>query len=186
VDNDFEDMFLNFKLHDDLQKFTGVDVSGIYGSELRGEDRIELATWDRPAMGLTGSPYTCFQGAVRGERVTLGDRTDRENPFHWEGVVFNVPGSWDYDPSRPRIYKVRWDGRIADELVIYIDDVLAVSFTHAEVWRASSRVAKTCCWLGLQDAARKRREPSMEPGAWAGTVMWATLVDVKKMVTQER
>jgi hypothetical protein len=26
----------------------------------------------------------------------------------------------------------------------------------------------------------------VEPGAWAGTVMWATSVDVKKMVTQER
>jgi hypothetical protein len=35
VDNDFEDMFLNFKLHDDLQKFTGVDVSGIYKSEVK-------------------------------------------------------------------------------------------------------------------------------------------------------
>jgi hypothetical protein len=38
--------------------------------------------------------------------------------------------------------------------------------------------------VGLaQEAARKRREPSYEPGAWAGK---ALEVDVKKMVTQER
>jgi hypothetical protein len=86
-------------------------------------------------MGLTGSPYTCFQGAVRGKSFTLGDRKDRENPFHWERVVLtNVPGLWDYDPSRPRVYKVRWDRRIAGDLVIYIDDVRAVSFTHAAAW----------------------------------------------------
>jgi hypothetical protein len=65
--------------------------------------------------------------------------------------------------------------------------VRVVTNSLIDAWKASSQVAKTCAWLGLQDAARKRREPSKEPGAWAGTVMlWATEVDVKKMVTQER
>jgi hypothetical protein len=108
----------------------------------------------------------------------LGDRGDRENVFHREGVVVNLPGTWDYDPTRPRLYKIRWDGNIAGDLVIYIDDVRVVANALIEAWKASSRVAK--------DAARKRREPSKEPGAWAGTVMWATDLEVRKMVTQER
>jgi hypothetical protein len=61
-----------------------------------------------------------------------------------------------------------------------------VANARKEAWRASSKAAKTCSWLGLQDAVRKRREPSLEPGAWAGTVILASDGEVKKMVTQER
>jgi hypothetical protein len=186
ADNDFEDMFLNFKLHEELQEYTGVDVTELYKDEKKGDDRIRYVKWDRLAMGFTASPYTCFQGACRGKRVTLGDRGDESTVFHWERVVVNLPGTWDYDPTWPRLCKIRCDGNIAGDLVIYIDDVRVVTNSLIEAWKASSRVAKTCAWLGLQDAARKRREPSKEPGAWAGTVMWATEVDVKTMVTQER
>jgi len=47
-------------------------------------------------------------------------------------------------------------------------------------------MAKTCAWLGLQDAARKRREPSVHPGAWAGSVVHVEVDAVYKLVTQER
>jgi hypothetical protein len=186
ADNDFEDMFLNFVLNEELQAYTGVVVSGLFGDEECGGARWHYVTWDRPAMGLTGSPYTCFQGAFRAKRVVLGDRANARNPFRWNSVMSNLPGTWNYDPSMPKLYKQRIDGTLAGDLVIYIDDVRAISDSHEEAWRASSQVAKTCSWLGLQDAARKRRGPSTEPGAWAGTVMWGTEVDVKKMVTQER
>jgi hypothetical protein len=187
ADNDFKDMFLNFVLNDELQEYTGVDVSGIFREKGKEDDRWHYVTWDRPAMGLLGSPpYTCFQGACRAKRVMLGDRKSEENPFCWDTVVMNLPGAWEYDPTMPKLYKRKLDGSIAGDLMIYIDDVHVVSDSHDETWNASSRVAKTCSWLGLQDAARKRREPSTEPGAWAGTVMWGTEVDVKNMVTQER
>jgi hypothetical protein len=71
-------------------------------------------------------------------------------------------------------------------LVVYIDDLRTVANSQKEALKSSSKVAKTCSWLGLQDAAQKRREASLEPGAWAETVIWASQVDVKKMVTQER
>jgi hypothetical protein len=57
ANNDYEDMFLNFILHEGLQDYTGVDVSGLFADEDSEEDRIEYTKWDRPAMGLTGSPY---------------------------------------------------------------------------------------------------------------------------------
>jgi len=47
-------------------------------------------------------------------------------------------------------------------------------------------MAKTCAWLGLQDAARKRREPSVHPGAWAESVVHMEDYAVYKLVTQER
>jgi hypothetical protein len=110
----------------------------------------------------------------------LGDRQSVANPFRWDTVACNLPGTWEYNPAVPKLFKQRVDGSIAGDLVIYIDDVRVVSDSNDEAWKASSRVAKTCSWLGLQDAARKRREPSTEPGAWAGTVMWGTTIDVEK------
>jgi hypothetical protein len=101
-------------------------------------------------------------------------------------VITNLPGTISYDPTMPKVYKLRFDGVVASDIVIYIDDVRSVANSRTEAWKASSKAAKTCSWLGLQDAARKRREASAEPGAWAGTVIWVTQVDVKKMVTQER
>lgn len=46
-------------------------------------------------------------------------------------------------------------------------------------------VGKICIHLGLQDAARKRHEPSQEPGAWAGAVVTTKNGQVEKSVTQD-
>jgi hypothetical protein len=126
ADNDYEDMFLNCILHEGLQDYTGVDVSGLFADEDFEEDCIEYTKWDRPAMGLTGStgsPYTCVQGSSRGKRAALGKREDRDNVFHWEDPVVNLPGTFGYDATQPKFYKQRFDGLIAADLVIYIDDV---------------------------------------------------------------
>jgi hypothetical protein len=37
-------------------------------------------------------------------------------------VVLNFPGDVDYDPTQPRNFKITRDGRMAADLVIYIDD----------------------------------------------------------------
>ena len=54
------------------------------------------------------------------------------------------------------------------------------------VWKASSRMAKVLCWLGLQDATRKRRRSTQRPGAWSGAVVSLDNGKVTKAVTQER
>jgi hypothetical protein len=136
-------------------------------------------------MGLKPSPYWSVQGSGRAKRMMLGDPKDRANPFHWEKVVLNSPGSEDYDPSMPWFYKVRADGRRAVELFTYVDDVRITAPDSELAWLASSWVAKICSWLGLQDAARKRREPSQEPGAWAGAVV-STRGEACKSVSQDR
>jgi hypothetical protein len=85
-DNDFGDMFLNFQLHQDMQKYTGVDGSDLLKDpeavdwfRAQGWDtsRGVFLTWDRPAMGLTCSPYQSVQMGTRGKRVILGDPTAR-------------------------------------------------------------------------------------------------------------
>jgi len=84
------------------------------------------------------------------------------------------------------IAKIDDEGLVASELHQYVDDLRITAKTKELAWRASSQVAKICRYLGLQDAARKRREPSPEPGAWAGAVVSTAHDQVLKGVTQER
>jgi hypothetical protein len=137
-------------------------------------------------MGLKPSPYASVKGALQAKWVIIGDRRDEENPFHWERVETNEPGDDEYNPVEPWIQKIRRDGHLATELWQYIDDLQTTAHSRELAWKASSRIAKTCCWLGLQDAVRKRRELSQRPGAWAGSSVHTTEKNAFKGVTQER
>jgi hypothetical protein len=137
-------------------------------------------------MGLRPSPYQAVQGALRAKRLMLGNHTKRENVFHWEYVELNQPGDPDYRQDVPWISKRRRDKRIAAGIHSYVDDNRETAPTAEMAWLASSQVVKTCSWLGLQDAARKRRPPAMETGAWLGTVVHASETEVTKLVSQER
>eukprot|EP00978_Attheya_sp_CCMP212_P014301 scaffold36374_cov58-Attheya_sp.AAC.7 len=117
-------------------------------------------------MGLKPSPYFAVQQNTRAKRHMLGDPEDESNVFRWD--------------------RVRVDGTIAAEIVGYVDDNRVTSSTEEKAWLASSRVAKSAAWLGLQDAARKRRPPSQRPGPWAGCVAYVGKDYVKKSVTQKR
>jgi hypothetical protein len=102
----------------------------------------------------------------------MGDPKEVGNPFEWDHIELNLPCSKGYDATKPWIMKMRADGDIASEVVQYVDDVRIIAAIRELAWLCSSKMAKGLCFLGLQDAARKRREPSRRPGAWAGaTVM---------------
>jgi hypothetical protein len=187
ADNDYGEMFYNFWLHEDLRPYCGVDMTHQYPEEARLQPNSVLwNVFTRPAMGLRPSPYQSVQGALRAKRLMLGDHTNLENVFHWEYVDLNQPGDPDYRPEVPWISKRRRDKRIAADIHSYVDDNRETAPTAEMAWLASSQVAKTCSWLGLQDAARKRRPPSREPGAWAGSVVHASKTEVTKLVSQER
>jgi hypothetical protein len=46
----------------------------------------------------------------------LGDRQSEANPFRWDTVACNLPGTWEYDPTMPKLFKQRVDGSIAGGL----------------------------------------------------------------------
>ena len=47
------------------------------------------------------------------------------NPFRWDDVTSNLPGSKQYDPSRPRLYK-SWKGKVAATIQAYVDDIRGI------------------------------------------------------------
>ena len=97
-DLDVQDQFLNYKLHRSLREYSGVDVQGV--RSLATEDASWEALrparwehWERNWMGLWDSPYRSLQWQVRLKLVAYGDRRDLTNPFHWDRVQLNLPGS---------------------------------------------------------------------------------------------
>jgi hypothetical protein len=75
-------------------------------------------------MGLCLLLFQCGQAMGVAEEVIRGDPSDPTNVFCWDEVVLNLPGSDDYDPSKPWVTKYRMeDGRIAADLFIVVDDL---------------------------------------------------------------
>ena len=137
-------------------------------------------------MGFKPSPYVTTREMKRIENFLKGDPDDKANPFRWSEVVLNLPGSAQYNSSLPWVYKRREDGRMAGELFIYIDDLRITGVNETECWDGAHQVACRMSWLGLQDAPRKRRKPSTEPGAWAGTVIHSSNGTVTVLVGQKK
>jgi hypothetical protein len=75
---------------------------------------------------------------------------------------------------------------MANDLVTYVDDVRTSASDYDECRQVSRRVASIANYLGLQDAARKRRDPSTTPGPWVGSIVHTDRGQVEVSVSQER
>jgi hypothetical protein len=89
-------------------------------------------------MGLRDSPCRVLQWKVRLKLVAYGDRRDLANPFHWDHVQLNLPGSPGYRADLPWVMKVRADGIIAAEIFEYVDDGRAIGHSAELAWRAAT------------------------------------------------
>eukprot|EP00956_Cyclotella_meneghiniana_P000084 scaffold152_cov52-Cyclotella_meneghiniana.AAC.4 len=135
TDRDIGDMFLNFPLHEEARPFTGVDIKPI----LTGQDakKFRWYQWVRNAMGFAPSPYNSIKMALIAEEVIRGDRMDRSNPFHWEEIRLNMPGTENYDPTKSWIMKLRAEGMSACEFFTFVDDERIKGPTEELTWRAA-------------------------------------------------
>jgi hypothetical protein len=178
-DIDLGEMFLNFFLDERLRPLAGVDVSALLPESQRkknGEEQHRLILrWERSLMGVRSSPFNCVKAYLWSEDIIKGNPRDKVNPFKWDRVILNFPGSEGYDPSRPWIYKYDSEAnKLAAFVVSYVDDLRTGDDGGKESCdRATHHVAARLNYLGEQDAARKRGEASKRPGAWAGSVIEA-------------
>jgi len=76
---------------------------------------------------------------IMAKYVAYGDRTDPQNPFAWEQVVLNLPGSESYDPSLPWVMKIRSDGHLACEVFVYVDDGRITGWSPDPDWEEEGR-----------------------------------------------
>ena len=169
-DRDIGDMFLNFQLHESAWPFAGVDVKPILDDDGR-ISKHRWYYWVRNAMGFKSSPYNSIKMALVAEEVVHGDRRSLSNPFQWDHVRLNLPGTLSYDPSKTWIARVRSDGMLACVLFTFVDDERIAAPTRELAWQASTRLAKIQAYLGIQDAARKVGLSLQQPRSWAGAVV---------------
>ena len=186
VDNNYWEMFLNFPMHPDLQKYCGINVTQLFPELLEeGEDML-VGAWLQCAMGMKSSPYICTQGAFRAKQNIKGDRHDSKNTFQWDHLEKNLPCLATYNATRPEVQKIRQNELTVSDIVQYMDDAQTLAATEELSWLAQSKTAKTLCYLGLQDAAQKRPMGSQRPGAWAGAVVSTDTGMVLKSVSRDQ
>ena len=136
-------------------------------------------------MGLWDSLHCSLQWQKLLKLEVYGDRQVCANPFHWDQVVFNLPGSKGYWADLLWIMKIRWDGKLAAEVFVYVNDGGPTGPTEFLAWQAGRAYGAGCTRRGVQDASQKRTSPSQTPGPWAGTVTHTDGGKVCGMVLQK-
>jgi hypothetical protein len=176
-DIDIGEMFLNYFLDSSLRHKVGVDLTRLaveWNTGLKADQRL-IMRWERSLMGVRSSPFNCVKIYLLGEDIIRGDRKDERNPMRWDKVMFNLPGSKGYDPTRPWIYKYDMKNqRLAAFVVSYVDDLRTGCHGSKEDGdKVTHYVASRLNYLGQQDAPRKRGSASQQPGPWAGAMIEA-------------
>jgi hypothetical protein len=186
VDLDIGDMFLNFMLAEDARELVGIDLTPFTFDDLSDDLKVKWERWWRCAMGLKVSPNHAIRAILFAEEFLKGDLDDATNPFQTSGAQLNLPGDENYDPSSPWFSLIDRYGLLAAILAIYVDDERINAGTEDKAWKASHQVSTRESYLGIQDAARKRRPPSQSPGAWAGSIIRTNDSEVGILVSDER
>ena len=177
-DVDAGEMFLNFPLDINIRKYCGVDMSW-----MREDGKTMWECWNRMAMGMRPSPFVTIRLLMWMMEIVVGDRKEPSNPFRWDYIVLNLPGSKKYDPTKPRVYK--WNAKaecIACDCKFFCDDFRIVGPSRLLTKAATHKLETTMSYLGIQDATRKRRKITKRPGEWTGSIVLA-VKDVGLFVT---
>ena len=72
------------------------------------------------------------------------------------------------------------------DLFIFVDDLRPTGPSRLEAWKAARQAASKLNFLGIQEAPRKRRDSSQDPGAWAGSVVNTSKDGVFVLTFQEK
>ena len=168
----------------DVQKVRSTDPADAEWEAERGPGPWER--WEHDWMGLHNSPYWSLQWQVRLKFEVYGDRKNTANPFHWDWVEFNLPGSKGYRWDLPWIMKIRFDCHLAAEIFVYVNDDKPAGYCRDLTWQAAWVYGSGYSRRGIQDASRKRTSPTKSPGPWARMVTRTEGRSLVGMVSQER
>jgi hypothetical protein len=121
---DLCEMFLNFPLHCSLQQYSGIDITP-YKKDLGIlTEGVCWLHWSRTWMGSRPSPYNAVLFYYLEEEFIWGNSSDWSNPFAWDKLVLNLPGSATFDLTRLKV--IKWDSTknwMACDLVVFVDDL---------------------------------------------------------------
>ena len=186
VDLDVADMFLNFMLDELAREFIGIDLTTLFDDEMKENHFTLWERWSRCAMGLKCSPYQTIKAMLFALEFLKGFLDDKTNPFNMKEVRLNLPGTRSYNPGKGWFSALDFQGNLASTLALYVDDERVHAGSRERAWAAAHQIASRESYLGIQDAARKRRPPSQAAGAWAGSIIRTNESEVGVVVSEER
>ena len=91
-DIDLGEMFLNYALDLDLREYAGVDVTEV-DSEMSTSSKRVLERWTQTLMRFCPLPYMATQQFSWSAEIIMGNYTVPSNPFFWNTVILDQPGS---------------------------------------------------------------------------------------------
>ena len=104
-DIDLGEMFLNYPLDERVRPYAGVDITYVENDiDDKTAQRI-IERWSRCLMGFKPSPYVTTQTFAWSKEIILGNHLEVSNPFFWDEIKLNFPGSLEYNPALPWVYK---------------------------------------------------------------------------------
>ena len=121
-------------------------------------------------MGVLSYPFATTIIFAWGTEVIMGDRKNEANPFYWDSLVQNCPGTNEYDPYIPRLYL--WDSTLqvmTAACKTFVDDSRPVAATQKLARDATHRIETVVGYLGFQDATRKWIPNSKTPSYCTGS-----------------
>ena len=142
------------------------------------------AVWTRTWFGFRQSPEVSFLFHHLAEEIIRGDRQDQNNALRFDSVVINSIGNNNFNPLLPNVFKFdEINKRVAGDLIAYVDDLRTLGSSLEEAWRIARQVMTRLQYLGIQDAARKRR---IGDGPWARGIYNTDHGQIRKTVTKEK
>lgn len=169
------EMFLNYYLDPNLRARAGVDVTELadeLGEKLRPGQQLFMRS-EQALLGVRSSPFNCVRAYLLSEDIICGDWWAEDNPFRWDKVILNLPGTSTYDPGKPWMYQYDEKvGKMAAFVVSYVDDLRTGDHGSAQRCDRVMHVgASRINYLGQQDVSRKHKGASQKPGPRAGSVL---------------
>ncbi len=130
-------------------------------------------------MGFAASPYNSIKMALVAKEICRGNRRkegvglDGKEliPFQWQHVHLNLPGTRDYDPCLSWVSKMQLEGCAACKIFSFVNNERVTGPDKELTWQASHVLAAKQAYAGIQDAGRKARPCSRQPGAWVGAIV---------------
>ena len=171
-DIDVGEMFYNFTTHIKDRPYLGARLITTRPPGVREEQRF--VRFAGLPFGGRCCPFNACQGQARILELCEGNPLDPENPFQWKEVWLNLPTSKRYDPSLPRVLRIREDGELASTQSTYVDDIRGAARDSPQhptrSVEAARRLKRKMNYFGNQADERKYRPPTLAAGAWRGVI----------------
>jgi hypothetical protein len=186
LDIDVGQQFNNYASHPDDRPYCGVRM--IDTKNDGSPERHWFMRFSALHFGGKCSPFIAGVGQQRILEWAKKPPADDTSPFQYTKVILNLPTSYTWDPSLPRVMRIRKDGELASAEVNYVDDIHPVVRgvdSHNAV-RVARFLKSRMNSVGNQADDKKYRPPTCRPGAWKGEIMHTDQPLPRKSTTQKK